>query len=61
LSLKEIVALGVVGSLVLWVEEARKVLVRRRDRRLYRSSNAMVPSAVMCVRGEVNHSLEGGR
>ena len=27
-----VVALGVVGSLVLWVEEARKLLVRRRQR-----------------------------
>ncbi|MBM4345594.1 MAG: HAD-IC family P-type ATPase [Deltaproteobacteria bacterium] len=29
--LKEVVALGVVGSLVLWVEELRKFLVRRRS------------------------------
>jgi magnesium-transporting ATPase (P-type) len=29
---EEVVALGVVGSLVLWVEEARKLLVRRRAR-----------------------------
>ena len=31
--LAEVVALGVVGSLVLWVEEARKLVVRRRERR----------------------------
>ncbi|MFN0060583.1 MAG: cation-translocating P-type ATPase [Planctomycetota bacterium] len=30
----EVVALGVVGSLVLWVEELRKLFLRRRDRRL---------------------------
>jgi Ca2+-transporting ATPase len=30
----EVVALGLVGSLVLWVEEARKLVVRRRERRL---------------------------
>jgi magnesium-transporting ATPase (P-type) len=29
-----VVALGVVGSLVLWAEEARKLLARRRQRRL---------------------------
>jgi Ca2+-transporting ATPase len=29
----EVVALGVVASTVLWVEELRKLLVRRRDRR----------------------------
>ncbi len=33
-SLTEVVALGVVGSLVLWVEELRKFSVRRRDRPL---------------------------
>jgi len=33
----EFVALGVVGSLVLWVEELRKLAVRRRDRRLARA------------------------
>ena len=32
--LKEVVALGVVGSLVLWVEELRKLVARRRERRL---------------------------
>ena len=32
--LEEVAALGVVGSLVLWVEELRKVTVRRRERRL---------------------------
>lgn len=32
-SLKEIIAIGVVASLVLWVEEARKLMVRRRERR----------------------------
>ncbi len=32
-SLTEVVALGVVGSLVLWVEELRKLFVRRRARR----------------------------
>jgi Ca2+-transporting ATPase len=31
-SLTEVVALGVVGSLVLWVEELRKLVVRRRQR-----------------------------
>jgi Ca2+-transporting ATPase len=30
LDLGEVLAIGVVGSLVLWVEEARKWLVRRR-------------------------------
>jgi Ca2+-transporting ATPase len=35
-SLHVVVALGLVGSLVLWVEELRKLLVRRRDRRLAR-------------------------
>jgi len=34
IGLTEVVALGVVGSLVLWVEELRKLAVRRRDRRL---------------------------
>jgi magnesium-transporting ATPase (P-type) len=29
-SLTEVIALGIVGSLVLWVEEVRKLLVRRR-------------------------------
>ncbi len=29
----EVVALGVVGSLVLWVEEIRKLFMRRRTRR----------------------------
>jgi len=33
IGLTEVVALGAVGSLVLWVEEARKLLVRRRERR----------------------------
>jgi magnesium-transporting ATPase (P-type) len=33
-SLHEIVALAVVGSLVLWVEELRKLVVRRRERGL---------------------------
>jgi len=33
-SLREVLAIGVVASLVLWVEEARKFIVRRRDRRL---------------------------
>ena len=33
-SLEVVVELGVVGSLVLWVEELRKLVVRRRDRRL---------------------------
>jgi len=33
-SLTEVVALGVVGSLVLWVEELRKLVVRRREQRL---------------------------
>ncbi len=32
-SLAEVVQLGLVGSLVLWVEEARKLVVRRRERR----------------------------
>jgi Ca2+-transporting ATPase len=32
--LKEVVALGVVGSLVLWVEELRKLIVRLRERRI---------------------------
>jgi len=31
---QELVALGVVGSLVLWVEELRKLVMRRRERRL---------------------------
>ncbi|WP_224248441.1 cation-translocating P-type ATPase [Hyalangium gracile] len=31
-SLKEVVAIGVVASFVLWVEELRKLLVRRRER-----------------------------
>ena len=34
ISLEEVVAIGAVASLVLWVEEARKFLVRRRDRHL---------------------------
>jgi len=38
LGLTEVIALGVVGSLVLWVEELRKLAVRRRDRRLARAS-----------------------
>ncbi len=33
-SFKEVVAIGAVASLVLWVEELRKLIVRRRDRRL---------------------------
>ncbi len=33
LGLQEVVALGVVGSLVLWVEELRKLVMRRRARR----------------------------
>ena len=33
-SLQEVVALGAVGSLVLWVEELRKLVVRRREHRL---------------------------
>lgn len=32
--IQEVVVLGVVGSLVLWVEELRKLLVRRRRRYL---------------------------
>jgi Ca2+-transporting ATPase len=31
--LEVVVTLGIVGSLVLWVEELRKLIVRRRDRR----------------------------
>jgi magnesium-transporting ATPase (P-type) len=31
IGLREVVALGVAGSLVLWVEEARKLFVRRRE------------------------------
>ena len=31
--LEVVIALGVVGSLVLWVEEARKLVVRRRAAR----------------------------
>jgi magnesium-transporting ATPase (P-type) len=34
ISLTDVVALGVVGSLVLWAEELRKLFVRRRARRL---------------------------
>ncbi len=33
-SLKEVVAIGAVASLVLWVEELRKLIVRRRTRRI---------------------------
>ncbi|HLL84620.1 MAG TPA: HAD-IC family P-type ATPase, partial [Longimicrobium sp.] len=33
-SLKEVIAIGAVASLVLWVEELRKLFVRRRERRL---------------------------
>jgi Ca2+-transporting ATPase len=33
-SLQEVIALGAVGSLVLWVEEVRKLVMRRRERRL---------------------------
>jgi len=33
-SLKEVVAIGAVASLVLWVEELRKLIVRRRKRRI---------------------------
>ncbi|MBI2964362.1 MAG: HAD-IC family P-type ATPase [Deltaproteobacteria bacterium] len=33
-SLEEVAALGIVGSLVLWVEELRKLVVRRRAARL---------------------------
>jgi Ca2+-transporting ATPase len=33
-SLREVIALGLVGSLVLWVEEARKLFLRRRERTL---------------------------
>ena len=36
-SLREAVAIGAVASLVLWVEELRKLVVRRRDRRLARA------------------------
>ena len=32
-ALGEVVALGVVGSLVLWMEELRKLVARRRGRR----------------------------
>jgi magnesium-transporting ATPase (P-type) len=35
-SLREVFAIGVVASLVLWVEEARKLVVRRRERRIGR-------------------------
>jgi Ca2+-transporting ATPase len=31
---REVVAIGAVASLVLWVEELRKLMVRRRERRL---------------------------
>ena len=31
---RDVVALGAVGSLVLWAEEIRKLIVRRRARRL---------------------------
>jgi Ca2+-transporting ATPase len=41
LSLEGVVELGVVGSLVLWVEELRKLVVRRRDRRLALVSGAL--------------------
>lgn len=33
-SLREVFAIGAVASLVLWVEEARKLVVRRRERRM---------------------------
>ena len=36
----EVFALGVVGSLVLWVEEIRKLFVRRRTRRVRLGSPA---------------------
>jgi Ca2+-transporting ATPase len=38
--LEEVVALGAVASLVLWVEELRKLVVRRRERRLARGAAA---------------------
>jgi Ca2+-transporting ATPase len=41
LGLEGVVELGVVGSLVLWVEELRKLVVRRRDRRLALVSGAL--------------------
>ncbi len=34
IDLREVLAIGAVASLVLWVEELRKLVVRRRDRRL---------------------------
>jgi magnesium-transporting ATPase (P-type) len=34
IDLREVLAIGAVASLVLWVEELRKLFVRRRDRRL---------------------------
>jgi hypothetical protein len=33
-SLKEVVAIGAAASLVLWVEELRKWIIRRRERGL---------------------------
>ena len=40
-----VVALGLVGSLVLWAEEARKLLLRRRVRRLLAPAQRSLPSA----------------
>ncbi|MGN6106014.1 MAG: cation transporting ATPase C-terminal domain-containing protein [Kofleriaceae bacterium] len=42
ISLGDAIALGVVGSLVLWVEEVRKWLVRRRRRLTVPRANAIV-------------------
>ena len=33
IDLREVVAIGAVASLVLWVEELRKLVIRRRDAR----------------------------
>ncbi len=37
--LREVVALGVVGSLVLWVDELRKLMLRRRERQAVAGTN----------------------
>jgi Ca2+-transporting ATPase len=39
-SLREVLAIGAVASLVLWVEEARKLIARRRDPRRRRPERA---------------------
>jgi hypothetical protein len=46
ISLEVVVGLGVVGSLVLWVEEIRKLIARGRERR--RSAGAPRDDRPLC-------------